>query len=736
MIRDVRKQSMSVPATAKREAAVAALALSCLVTLQAVGDGTRAITVADTIQMTKLGDREYFRGGSAAGRVARCSPDGKKFVVILRRGNIQENTNEYSLLLWQSANVLKSPTPELLLTMSSSSNRAAISDVAWLPDNVTLTFLGENATQLRQLYSFNIQTRALQELTTHATNVMYYSLSARNHRIAYVAEVPDESLWDERARRDGVLVSRQWIQDLLTGRKGYSFRGRSGEMELFIQGPGGPRQLNTRGKLRPWRRPCLSPDGRYIVVAADVPSEDVPRSWARYKTLAAEIASRADGMRIPPVTSSFQRYELVDSVTGTSRVLLNSPIDSGAEPIWRPDSRSVVLRGVLLPLEGVSTTEQRAREAHVFTAEVRIADGRITTIDDERLRTVGSDAERERAGAEARLEVFLREDMNTPPKIYVRDRGTRRESLLLDLNPQFEALRFGRVEEIEWEVSHGRTVKAGLYYPPDFTLGRRYPLVIQTHHWDPGRFWIDGPWTTSYAAQPLAAQGMVVLQVADEPLDYGILGTKGEVENALAIYDSVIERLARQGLIDPSHVGIIGFSHTCFFVKYALIHSKYRLAAASIAEGEDGGYLQFVTGHNWFVDVTSLYGGPPFGEALGSWMKDSPEFNVDKNRTPLRITVLNPHFLLLDWEWFYASKILGKPVEMVMMQDGDHILEKPSDRMISQQGTVDWFRFWLQGYEDPSQEKVEQYRRWETLCDMQVVQNPNQPAFCVRTKTH
>jgi len=49
---------------------------------------------------------------------------------------------------------------------------------------------------------------------------------------------------------------------------------------------------------------------------------------------------------------------------------------------------------------------------------------------------------------------------------------------------------------------------------------------------------------------------------------------------------------------------------------------------------------------------------------------------------------------------------------------------------------VDWFRFWLQGYEDPDQAKTEQYRGWEHLCDMQIAQNPDRPTFCVRTKTH
>jgi len=39
--------------------------------------------------------------------------------------------------------------------------------------------------------------------------------------------------------------------------------------------------------------------------------------------------------------------------------------------------------------------------------------------------------------------------------------------------------------------------------------------------------------------------------------------------------------------------------------------------------------------------------------------------------------------------------------------------------MPSQGGSVDWFRFWLQDYEDPDPAKKEQYERWRGLKKMQ-----------------
>jgi hypothetical protein len=92
---------------------------------------------------------------------------------------------------------------------------------------------------------------------------------------------------------------------------------------------------------------------------------------------------------------------------------------------------------------------------------------------------------------------------------------------------------------------------------------------------------------------------------------------------------------------------------------------------------------------------------------------------MDKIETPLRIQVLGPTSVLLDWHWFSGLSRLGKPVEMIYIPEGTHILEKPWERMTSQQGNVDWFCFWLKGEQDPDPAKAEQYKRWRELRSLQ-----------------
>jgi hypothetical protein len=110
---------------------------------------------------------------------------------------------------------------------------------------------------------------------------------------------------------------------------------------------------------------------------------------------------------------------------------------------------------------------------------------------------------------------------------------------------------------------------------------------------------------------------------------------------------------------------------------------------------------------------------------LLKWLKVSPAFLMDRIETPLRIQTLYPDSLLGEWHWFSGLTRLGKPVEMIYIPEGTHVLEKPWDRMVSQQGNVDWFCFWLKGEEDPDPAKAEQYKRWRDLRALVAKAAPN-----------
>ncbi len=102
--------------------------------------------------------------------------------------------------------------------------------------------------------------------------------------------------------------------------------------------------------------------------------------------------------------------------------------------------------------------------------------------------------------------------------------------------------------------------RGGIYYPPDYVRGTRYPLVIQTHSFDPAKFSLYGGEYPNFAAQPLAAVGMLVLQMQDIPFD--VSETPQEMPAAQRAYESAVDHLDSLGMVDTSRVGLVGFSAT------------------------------------------------------------------------------------------------------------------------------------------------------------------------------
>lgn len=716
----------------------------------AVGRSTkRPITVADSIQMTRLGDPIYTDGGSSKGIVAKFSPDGKRFAVVLKKGNLEANTNEYSLVLFQTYEKVQSLEPRVLVSLASSSNRPAISEVHWLDDNDTILFLGERPGEQTQLYSLKCSSNELKKLTSSATSLTSFATTASSGVIVYTAKNPVSPFLTESVKRKGIAVTNELMTDLIRG----SYGGNELDDDVLFDKRFGQEaeRIATRGRiLGLFSEMSLSPDGAHLLLQTE--ATHFSNTWSEYED---KNLKRLTLHPTPNGThTNILQYELVDTVTGASQALLDAPIGwLGSEMAWSPDSKFVVVSDAYLPLNVDDRGERELRKTHTFLVEFKIPSRQFMKISQEDLRLLnwnlqtgliacdvgridsltgkitpkayfqksGEAWSKASAPEETRTpslpDIILDEGMNSAPHIVAIDRPSGEKSLLMDLNPQFQNLSLARTEEITWKDSRGNEVQGGLYWPHDYVLGKKYPVILQTHGWHSDRFWIDGPWSTAFAAQALAGKGFFVLQIPDP--DWDIWVTSKEAPRAMAAYEGAIDYLDRRGLIDRNRLGITGFSRTYWYVTYTLTHSKHHFAAAALADGVDYSYFQYMAFSNALLELAGefeqVYRGPPYGKRLPQWIKRSPAFLMGRIETPLRIQTSGPESLLLDWHWYSGLSRLGKPVEMIYIPEGTHILEKPWDRMISQQGNVDWFCFWLKGEEDTDPTKADQYKRWREL---------------------
>ena len=312
------------------------------------------------------------------------------------------------------------------------------------------------------------------------------------------------------------------------------------------------------------------------------------------------------------------------------------------------------------------------------------------------------------------LTIYVAQSLNEPPALWASDvDGHKRE--IWDPNPQFRQIEFGQAEPYQWKDADGRDWSGILVKPINFIEGHRYPLVIQMYDYVDGEFLTDGLYPTAFAARELASVGFVVLQIRKRR------NTISEVDATIHLegYRSAIKSLSQKGLIDPGKVGVVGFSWTCWYVAHAIVSDPKLFAAATIADGLDNSYMQYklftVSDYILEQQMSKIRNGPPFGAGLEHWVDTAPGFHADRVEAPVRIEAIGHSSVLQEWELYASLRLLKKPVDLIYFPDGSHIHELPLERLESQQGNVDWMRFWLKGEEDPDPTKRAQYKRWEQM---------------------
>jgi dipeptidyl aminopeptidase/acylaminoacyl peptidase len=324
-----------------------------------------------------------------------------------------------------------------------------------------------------------------------------------------------------------------------------------------------------------------------------------------------------------------------------------------------------------------------------------------------------------------RFAIGLREDISTPPNLVIRDLITGQTRVITDWNPEYANFALGEIEKISWVNKYGVKCSGYLIKPVGYTPGKKYPLVIMNRARE-SFFVSDGSYTTAFPPQVLAGHGFAVLMTEYffdvKQLPKGFPGGLAEAYNWMAMVESGIDTLVSRGIVDRAKVGLIGFSRTSWKTDFMLTHSDFQFAAVSSA---DGGIYNY--GSYWFnnhsgvmKDAESVMGGPPYGKTLENWLKYAPAFNASNVRCPLLMEYTGhahlPYGPIGAFELFTALYRQDKPVELYFYPLGDHPLDTPSERVASLQRNVDWFRFWIQGYEGvPPVYDTDQYERWRVL---------------------
>jgi dipeptidyl aminopeptidase/acylaminoacyl peptidase len=731
----------------------------------------RPITARDCVAV-----RDLLRSAEDFGSAIKISPDGKQAAYPVRSPDLSADVNRIEIYVKS----LNTDAPSAIRPVIVGD----ISSMRWTPDGTHLSLLIRNQGR-KELDEVDPVSGARHVLARQDQDIVEYTIDRGEKTVVYATDVPIDQAQvthspQEIARgyripfQDSEGKDKEWLHRRLyiVHWAGSSW---SRPEPIVIRSPLDGRRLDSfaHGSNQSLG-PELSPDGTKVLFAYSDFATEMPDEWLA--TGHMKLRQQA-GM-----IQSFRVLIMYDLTDGKSTVPFKTTSATGL-PLWNDDSKTFIAAG--LPAAGTraaataSATEiengQSLYSVDVPTGDVKLITSHLAAPWEGALYRDGDGSVFVRVGASDRvarfdciagawvergsIEIPLKHpaqvatngrvvlgsfsDTVTPPQLFVYRPNDKSAKTFAVLNPQFDQLTLATPKEVHWETSAGYKMSGVLLLPPGYVAGQRYSLVIQTKPF--GSFFTcsfgDFP---SFAPQPIANAGIMYLGVgsldsatkADDrvtevpyPKNYpGYPGPGGVAEAAfnMDVWDSAVDALDSQGLIDKNRVGIIGFSRTGWYAEFILAHSKHRYRAATATDN-----VQYSLGEYWMYHdaetVSSfehVYGGPPYGTTLKNWQDYSVSFNLDKIHTPLlmeemgnRITdEINdsapPVALAASYEVFAGLSRLGSPVELYFYPKEDHQPNDPQARWATMQRNVDWYRFWLQGYERPDPEDPGQYLRW------------------------
>lgn len=675
----------------------------------AVKGPKRAITTED---LTRIRDID----------VLSLSPDGSRFAILVRQADAAANTYRSSWFVGAvSGGTLvhagDGGEARLLRTADgfAPSGDIAGGPVRWSPDGKWFAYpvLQDHEVQIWRSRSDG---SAQQQMTRSAGDVREFAWSPDGRELLYSAGASRQELRDHEA---------QGLHDGFRLDEFYTFKD--------IVFPGVPsRRLDVGLTIR-----VVNADGSGDRLATD--AERAAFGAAQQRGFLTTGAEANEDRSLPPAVRAdgaaawFVKVDEKEDGPAPHVRLVASLGPSRAHPVscmarecvsqlfaglWWRGNRLVFQRW-----EGINGNESGFYEWSPVSGRLRpvlkARDGRYLSC--------------ERAGE--RL-ICLREMPAQPRHVAALDLRSGRIEVLADVNPEFSRFELARVERVEWDLPSG-TAHAGypsrargyVIYPPGFDRRNSYPIFIAPYA--TGGF-LRGDVGNEHPLFVYAANGMVVIN-SEFPVENASL--------AYAAYDPVqtdyspeqgfpkltilmestfraLETLSARGFIDARRVGIGGVSHGAFMPLW-MMQKQDRIAAASVGGPNWSGIEPYLATRSGRTLLEEMGAGKGFPESPRFWSQIDLADHVGTIEAPILF-----HFAASE-SVFGPPRLIrrlddaGLPYEAFIFKDEYHTKVQPAHIQAIYDRNLDWFRFWLQDYEDPSAAKKDQYVRWRQLRELQ-----------------
>jgi len=721
------------------------------------------------------------------------SPDRKRAFIVTRRSDVATDANTFEILLLdidpEHLTGSEHAAPTSLLKVRSRKDEfdldQSLREARW-HDNRTIVFRARIHDEPFQAYQLDVPTQKLTQLTSAPDGLVVFDVSRDLKQVVYVSPVSNPAV-PPGAR--SVVVGTNSFWNVHSGQLGARFQQRRYQYFVTSARPGEHARALGQSFAESnvsFPSPNISPDGRWALLPEYQPGREV--AWAKQYPLIADAVRRYTSAQTEDPLGYFSRkthyvprrlmlYRLSD---GHAQAVLDVPDDSiqlgqqRSDRLWQNGSASVVIAGTFLPQEATDVKAASAshiieywpdsgrwKDVAVLADRLKAAypvpgrPGTFVAIDGQDHRrferdadgnwrelTAGSTAASDLHASEAGRpdggwRLHVQEALNQPPDI-VAHGPAGATARLTQLNPQFSAVQWGTMRPYSWKDANGRQWDGGLMVPADFDPTARHALVIQTYGFSPTRFYRDGAniydaTTSGFPGRAFLRENILVLAVPIFPTSGGPAPDSHDRHLTLTeAARGAIDALVDAGWVDRERVGIIGWSAFGERVLSLVTFSDVPIRAATLLDGDSNTLYSLTITYAVMNGVQASKErrneGLPFGASLQRWVRNDPSMHTDCIRAAMRIETYGPE-VHNNWDIYALLRRQYKAAEMVFIPGGAHSLSRPSERMISLQGNVDWYRFWLNGEKradvvipaETAASLKEQYVRWDQMKELKQI---------------
>ncbi len=555
---------------------------------------------------------------------ATISPDGAQIAYIVSRPNYKTDKSERTLMVYD----VRSGSRRAL-----TFERKGLASPSWSPDATRLAFLsvrGEGKDAQEQIFVMDMHGGDPVPVTKAGLGVQQFAWRPDGKAIAYVTADESKSKKEIEHHLDAFVVGDQSYMETEAPTPNHIWL-------INADGSGNTRLTQGSWSLPPAAPPSSpssplswSPDGRYlafskmtapyyadgdqaVVSVLDTQTKAV-RTLTSHGHLEGYGSFSPDGSKIAywypyhgdPAAQN--DVFVTSSGGGNGSDVTADEIDTNVQrAMWMPDSKALVVSG------------HKGTDAALWIKPLDGKAKRLDLGDVQPTQPFWLDASISNTGAIA----FTGSEANHPTELYYMSSVDAKPRRVTSYNESVASLQLGKVEPISWQ-SGGFAEDGVITYPPSFTPGKKYPLVLIIH---------GGPNSaslTSFSAlnQLMAARGFVVFNPNYRGSDnlgeaywHAIFNDAGagpgrDVMAGIAAVEKTVP-------IDTNRIGVSGWSYGGYMTSW--MEGHYHIWKAAVAGAAVNNWLDEYALSDNNVSVRFGFGGSPFtGKLMEQYRAQSP----------------------------------------------------------------------------------------------------------------